>query len=99
MRPELTPGTVRMLANKFNELKKPVKWFMIGNNWRYEAPQKGRGREFYQLEANIFGESSILADLELFSLIVSISGIKPISSILSASSKTKNSISFNVNFL
>ena len=72
IRPELTPGTVRMIAQKFNELPKPIKWFMIGNNWRYEKPQTGRGREFYQLECNIFGVDGVIADFEIFSLIIDI---------------------------
>ncbi|OGC70711.1 histidine--tRNA ligase [candidate division WWE3 bacterium RIFOXYC1_FULL_39_7] len=70
IRPELTPGTVRMIAQKFNQLQKPIKWFMIGNNWRYERPQMGRGREFYQLEANIFGVNEISADFEIFNLVI-----------------------------
>lgn len=69
IRPELTPSTVRMIAKKYKELTKPTKWFMIGNNWRFEKPQTGRGREFYQLEANIFGVESIEADFEIFKLI------------------------------
>ena len=72
IRPELTPGTVRMLADKYNELTRPVRWFMIGNNWRNEKPQKGRGREFYQLEVNIFGENEVYADFEIFQIIVAI---------------------------
>lgn len=70
IRPELTPGTVRMLAAKYKELQRPVRWFMIGNNWRYEKPQLGRGREFYQLEVNIFGVENVLGDFEIFSLII-----------------------------
>jgi len=70
IRPELTPGTVRMLAQKYKELVQPVKWFMIGNNWRFEKPQTGRGREFYQLEANIFGVGGVEADFEILKLIV-----------------------------
>ncbi|MFQ5493224.1 MAG: histidine--tRNA ligase [Candidatus Dojkabacteria bacterium] len=72
MRPEITPGTVRMLAKKYHELVKPVRWFMIGNNWRFEKPQKGRGREFYQLEVNVFGEEGVRADFEVFEIIISI---------------------------
>lgn len=72
LRPELTPSTVRMIAEKYGQLIKPLKWFMIGNNWRFEKPQKGRGREFYQLEANIFGAAGIEADLEILLLIVNI---------------------------
>lgn len=72
IRPELTPSTVRMIAGQYNELVKPAKWFMIGNNWRFEKPQKGRGREFYQLEVNIFGVPEIEADFEVFCAIVDI---------------------------
>lgn len=72
IRPELTPGTVRMLAQKYNEVPQPIKWFMIGNNWRFEKPQLGRGREFYQLEVNIFGVEDVLADFEIFSIIIDI---------------------------
>lgn len=72
LRPELTPSTVRMIADRINEIPKPVKWFMIGNNWRFEKPQKGRGREFYQLESNIFGVPGVEADLEIMLLIIAI---------------------------
>lgn len=72
IRPELTPGTVRMIAQKYKELQKPIKWFMIGNNWRFEKPQLGRGREFNQLEVNIFGIDDVIADYEIFSIIISI---------------------------
>jgi histidyl-tRNA synthetase len=72
IRPELTPGTVRMIAQKYKVLPKPIKWFMIGNNWRAEKPQKGRGREFYQLETNIFAVEDVVADAEIFSIIVDI---------------------------
>jgi len=72
IRPELTPGTVRMIAQRFKELQKPIKWFMIGSNWRFEKPQLGRGREFFQLEVNTFGVSEVLADLEIISIIISI---------------------------
>lgn len=72
IRPELTPGTVRMLAGEYGELVCPVKWFMIGNNWRYEKPQKGRGREFFQLEVNTFGVPGVLADFEIFSVMIDV---------------------------
>lgn len=72
IRPELTPGTVRMLAQKYKETPQPIRWFMIGSNWRFEKPQTGRGREFYQLEANIFGVPGVEADFETFQLITAI---------------------------
>jgi histidyl-tRNA synthetase len=72
IRPEITPSTVRMIAQKYKEIPQPIKWFMVGSNWRFEKPQLGRGREFYQLEANIFGVSGVEADFEIFSLIIAI---------------------------
>lgn len=72
IRPEITPGTVRMIAKKYGELPKPLKWYMIGNNWRFEKPQLGRGREFYQLEVNTFGVEDITADYEIFTIIIKI---------------------------
>ncbi|MCA9307939.1 histidine--tRNA ligase [candidate division WWE3 bacterium] len=72
MRPELTPGTVRMLAANYKELVRPVRWFMIGNNWRYEKPQLGRGREFYQLEVNIFGVPEVTGDFETLQIAIDI---------------------------
>ncbi|EKE00405.1 MAG: hypothetical protein ACD_22C00030G0009 [uncultured bacterium] len=72
IRPELTPGTVRLIAQKYKELQLPIKWFMIGNNWRYEKPQLGRGREFNQLEFNVFGVEDATADFEVFALIIAI---------------------------
>lgn len=72
VRPEITPSTVRMIAQKYKEILRPIKWFMIGNNWRFEKPQTGRGREFYQLEVNIFGVDGVEADLEIIQLVVQI---------------------------
>jgi len=70
--PELTPSTVRMLAQRYKELPQPIKWFMIGQNWRFEKPQRGRGREFYQLELNIFGIEDVIAEYEIFSAAIDI---------------------------
>ncbi|GAI97224.1 unnamed protein product, partial [marine sediment metagenome] len=47
LRPELTPAIARMFISKQKELAKPVKWYYLTRMWRYEAPQKGRLREFY----------------------------------------------------
>ncbi len=68
IRPEKTPSVARMVAAKINELPKPIKWFNIGNCWRYEKPQRGRGREFFQFDCDIFGMEEILADVEVFSI-------------------------------
>jgi histidyl-tRNA synthetase len=68
IRPEMTPTLARIIAKKINEIVKPVRWFSIANFWRYEKPQRGRGREFFQLNADIFGFEGIEADFEIISL-------------------------------
>ena len=68
LRPELTPTLARVVAARHRDFKKPLKWFQIGPCFRYEAPQKGRLREFYQWNADILGEESPAADAELIAL-------------------------------
>lgn len=68
LRPELTPTLARMAAARQRDYKKPLRWFSIGPFFRYEKPQKGRGREFYQFNADILGETSANADAELIAL-------------------------------
>jgi len=68
IRPEMTPTVSRMVASKYQQLAKPIKWFSIANFYRYEKPQRGRLREFYQLNADIFGVDAITADFEILSL-------------------------------
>ncbi len=68
LRPELTPSAARMAAARQRDFKKPMKWFEIGACFRYEAPQKGRLREFYQWNCDVFGEASVEADAELIAL-------------------------------
>ena len=65
--PEFTPTLSRMVAAR-KDLVKPLKWFSIEKFWRYEEPQSGRQREFYQLNADIIGSESYLADAEVISL-------------------------------
>ncbi len=72
LRPELTPSLARMVASCANSLAKPIKWFNVGEHFRYERPQKGRGRSFYQFNADLLGEPGILADAELIALLVAI---------------------------
>ena len=72
LRPELTPTLARMVASRAKSLPKPIKWFNVGEHFRYERPQKGRGRSFYQFNADLLGESGILADAELIALLVAI---------------------------
>ena len=69
LRPELTPTLARMVAAQANALPKPIKWYNIGEHFRYERPQKGRGRSFYQFNADLLGEASIGADAELIALL------------------------------
>ncbi len=69
LRPELTPTMARMVAQKARQLTMPVRWWMFGRAWRYEKPQRGRGREFFQWEANILGPESPAADAEILALI------------------------------
>lgn len=72
IRPEMTPTLARMVAQKINELPRPIRWFSIPNLWRYEKPQRGRSREFYQLNVDIFGIEGIEADLEVISTSINI---------------------------
>ena len=72
LRPELTPSLARMVAARANALPKPIKWYNVGEHFRYERPQKGRGRSFYQFNADLLGEKNLLADAELIALLVGI---------------------------
>jgi histidyl-tRNA synthetase len=68
LRPELTPSLARMIAKKQNELTFPVRWWQFGPFWRYEQPQKGRTREFFQWNIDMLGVSSPEADAELIAI-------------------------------
>jgi histidyl-tRNA synthetase len=70
LRPELTASLARIVAGQHRHHQKPLKWFEIGPCFRYEKPQKGRGREFHQFNADILGESGPGADAELIALAV-----------------------------
>lgn len=70
LRPEMTPTVCRLVGAKANALKRPIKWFSIGEFYRYERMQKGRGRCFFQLNADIFGEPGPEAETELIGLLV-----------------------------
>ena len=65
LRPELTPTLARMVAQKQNELVFPVRWWSFGPFWRYERPQKGRTREFFQWNIDMLGVDTPEADAEL----------------------------------
>lgn len=68
LRPELTPSLARMIAAKQNELTYPVRWWSFGPFWRYEQPQKGRSREFFQWNIDLLGVNSPQADAELIAI-------------------------------
>jgi histidyl-tRNA synthetase len=68
LRPEITPSLVRMVGAKIPTLPKPIKWLSIAECFRYERPQKGRLRSFYQFNADILGEESPNADAEVIAL-------------------------------
>lgn len=68
LRPEMTPTLARMVAAKRRELSYPLRWFSIGNRFRYERPQKGRLREFYQADVDLVGLPEGEADIEVVRL-------------------------------
>lgn len=68
LRPEMTPTAARMVAAKRRDLAFPLRWYTIANMFRYERPQRGRLREHWQLNADIFGASGIEAEVEIISL-------------------------------
>lgn len=68
LRPEMTPTVARMVAGKRRELTFPLRWYSIPNLFRYERPQRGRLREHWQLNADIFGSHSEMADVEIILL-------------------------------
>jgi histidyl-tRNA synthetase len=70
LRPEMTPTLARMVAAHARNYKKPIKWFAIPQLFRYERQQKGRLREHFQLNADIFGETDLAADAELIALLI-----------------------------
>jgi len=64
IRPEMTPTVSRMVAAKRQELAYPLRWYSIPNLWRYERPQRGRLREHWQLNVDIFGVDNLAAEHE-----------------------------------
>jgi histidyl-tRNA synthetase len=72
LRPELTPTLARVVAAHEREFKKPLKWFSIGQFFRYEKQQRGRLREHFQLNCDIVGEAGLAADIELIALCIDI---------------------------
>ena len=70
LRPEMTPSLARMVMAKAGALPLPIKWYSIPQCWRYERTQRGRGREHYQWNVDIWGTDGIQADAELISVLV-----------------------------
>lgn len=65
LRPELTPSLARMVSTRAGQLPRPIRWWSFGPMWRYERPQKGRAREFFQWNIDLLGSDSIEADAEI----------------------------------
>lgn len=68
LRPEMTPTVARMIAKRRRELTFPARWYSIPNLFRYERPQRGRLREHYQLNCDLFGVDHYSADVEIIAL-------------------------------
>ncbi|MFZ0549024.1 MAG: histidine--tRNA ligase [Candidatus Promineifilaceae bacterium] len=72
IRPEMTPSVTRMVSRIYMQEPKPIRLFSIANFWRNESPQRGRNREFWQLNTDIFGSTSLEADLEILEIALEI---------------------------
>lgn len=68
LRPEMTPSLARLVAGKRRELTFPLRWYSIGNRFRYERPQRGRLREFFQIDVDFVGLPAGEADIEAITL-------------------------------
>lgn len=68
LRPELTPSLARMIAQKQKQLVFPQRWWSFGPFWRYERPQKGRTREFFQWNVDMLGSDAVESDAELIAV-------------------------------
>ena len=69
LRPEMTPSVARMIAGNAKSLSFPVRWYSHPNCHRYERPQRGRVREHWQINADIFGSDSANCEIEIFELV------------------------------
>jgi len=68
LRPEMTPSLARVVAARGGGLPKPLKWYCVPQNFRYERPQRGRGREFLQWNADVIGAADAAADAEVIAV-------------------------------
>jgi len=71
LRPELTPSLARLIAQRQKQLAYPVRWWSWGPFWRYERPQKGRTREFFQWNIDLIGVDTPQADAEMAAIAAS----------------------------
>src|SRR3990170_5149987 len=72
LRPELTPSLARVVAARSASLPRPIRWWSFGPIWRYERPQKGRSREFFQWNVDLLGVESAEADAEIAAVAVAL---------------------------
>lgn len=72
LRPEMTPSLARMIASREKDLSKPIRWFNISKYFRYEKPQRGRRREFFQLNIDILGINGIEAEVEILQYVLEV---------------------------
>jgi histidyl-tRNA synthetase len=72
IRPELTPTLARMIAEKQKSLSKPIRWYSVARCWRYEQPQSGRLREFFQFNLDCLGSDSMQLDAEVIATAIEI---------------------------
>ncbi|WP_297476742.1 histidine--tRNA ligase [Thermococcus sp.] len=70
LRPDMTSSVARLYVNSFQNAPKPVKWYYIANMFRYEEPQSGRFREFWQAGVELIGSDKVEADAEVIALFV-----------------------------
>jgi histidyl-tRNA synthetase len=70
LRPEMTPSVVRMVAERWQALPKPVRWFSVPQLFRYERPQAGRLREHFQFNVDVFGDSSVIAEADVLAVVI-----------------------------
>jgi histidyl-tRNA synthetase len=73
LRPEMTPSLARIIAQRQNQLIYPLRWWSFGPFWRYEKPQKGRTREFFQWNIDLIGVNTAEADAEMIAIAASFS--------------------------
>ena len=72
IRPEMTPTLARMVASIHREIPKPIRWYSIPNLMRYERPQKGRLREHWQFNVDVFGPESVYNEIEILQVAINL---------------------------